>query len=249
MSADAAPAGSGPEPGDAFGRALLDRLAGTDHAPVVVERDDGYVNVDSFDYLSGLDQRDEWALDRATGRVLDIGAGAGRASLALQERGQKVTALDVSAGAIQACRQRGVRSVHLGSVADAAAGGLAGSFDVALLLGNNLSLMSSRAAAAGFLTSITALLRPGGSIVGTCLDPHQTSKPAHLAYHQRNTEQGRMAGQIRMRVRYQRLASGWFDWLTMSPAELAGLASAAGWRIADQAPGIRYAVVLTKTHH
>ncbi len=234
-----------PELGDAFGRALLDVVAGMPD-PIVIERDDGFVSLDTLDYLTVRDERDQWALDRVRGRVLDVGAGAGRGTLALQERGHDVVALDVSPGAIRACRQRGVREVYEGSVEQAAADGMAGTFDSALLLGNNLGLLGSPATAASFLTAVGRLLRPGGIIVGTCLDAYQTSKQAHLDFHERNRRRGRMAGHLTIRVRYQRLATDWFDYLALSPAELADLAGSAGWRVTDLWPGTIYAAVLER---
>jgi SAM-dependent methyltransferase len=234
-----------PELGDAFGRALLDIVAGTPD-PIVIERDDGFVSTDTFDYLAGTDERDLWALDRVRGRVLDIGAGAGRACLAMQDRGQDVVALDVSPGAILACRQRGVREVYAGSAEQAAADGTAGTFDSALLLGNNLGLLGSAAAAPRFLTAVGELVRPGGVIVGTCLDVYQTDKRVHLHYHELNRGRGRMPGHLTIRVRYQRLATEWFSWLAVSPAELSELTGSAGWRITDLRPGAMYAVVLER---
>jgi hypothetical protein len=55
-----------------------------------------------------------------------------------------------------------------------------------------------------------------------------------------------MAGQVRLRTRYRRLASDWFDLLWMSMAELAALARQGGWQIADSMPGPLYAVVLER---
>jgi SAM-dependent methyltransferase len=235
-----------PELADAFGRALLDSLAGQAD-PIVIERDDGFVSVDSTDYLSGLDERDQWALERARGRVLDVGAGAGRASLALQARGQEVLALDISPGATAACRKRGVREAYTGSVRQAAADGLAGTFDSALMLGNNLGLLGSPAAASKCLDALGVLLRDDGVIVGTGMDVYRTDKQVHLDYHERNRRLGRMAGQLTIRVRYQRLATDWLSWLAMSPEELAELAGEAGWQIADLLPGAAYAVVLARS--
>jgi SAM-dependent methyltransferase len=234
-----------PEPGDAFGQALLDQLAGNP-SPVVIERDDGYLSLDGLDYLAGLSEIDMWALDRSRGRVLDVGAGAGRASLVLQEHGRDVVALDTSPGAAETCRRRGVRNVYAGTVEQAGADGLAASFDTALMLGNNIGLLGSADAAGAYLAALGVLLRPGGLIVGTCLDAYETDNPVHLRYHERNRRQGRMPGQLTLRVRYQRLATSWFDWLAMSPDELAGLAGPAGWRIADQRHGGVYAVVLAR---
>src|SRR6516165_5357580 len=109
--------GEGPVLGDAFGRALSDMQAGRPGV-IVVERDDGLVEADFGDYLSGWSDGDTWALQRAPGRVLDLGAGA----------------LDVSQGAIEVCRRRGVQQVFLGSVAELAATGPA-PFDSVLMLG------------------------------------------------------------------------------------------------------------------
>lgn len=43
---------AGPELGDAFGSALVDRLAGITR-PIVIERNDGFVEVDNADYQDG----------------------------------------------------------------------------------------------------------------------------------------------------------------------------------------------------
>jgi len=245
MDTGTGPGAGQPRRGDAIGTAFLAALAGRP-GPIMVERDDGFVNVDSIAYLGGLDARDEWAVSRATGHVLDVGAGAGRAALALQARGQRVTALEVSPGAARACRQRGVRDVYLGTLRQAAADGLAGSFDSALLLGNNIGLLGSREAAGPFLEGIGVLLRPGGIIVGTARDPDQAGQPVHLDYQERNRQQGRLPGQATIRVRFRDIVSDWFDWLIPSPEELAALARASGWQVAElrRGPGPLYAVVL-----
>jgi len=51
-------------------------------------------------------------------------------------------------------------------------------------------------------------------------------------------------GQCTIRVRYRRLATGWFDLLWMSVAELGELAAPAGWQIAEVLPGPVFAVAL-----
>jgi hypothetical protein len=55
-----------------------------------------------------------------------------------------------------------------------------------------------------------------------------------------------MPGQLTIRVRYENMASAWFDWLAASPAETAELAAAAGWEVASSFPGISYAAVLRR---
>jgi hypothetical protein len=119
-------------------------------------------------------------------------------------------------------------------------------FDTFIVLGSNLGLIGSPEKAQGFFDAIALRMRPGGRIVGGCLDPYQTDDPDHLAYHQANMAVGPMAGQVRLRTRYRLLASDWFDLLWMSMAELAALARQSGWQIADSMPGPLYAVVLER---
>ncbi len=115
------------------------------------------------------------------------------------------------------------------------------------MLGNNLGLLGSPERAPGTLAALGAVLRPGGVIVGRCIDPYQTDKPVHLGYHGRNRWAGRMPGQVTIRVRYQRLATEWFDLLWMSLTELGEIAAPAGWRVTSELPGAEYRAVLART--
>ena len=97
--------------------------------------------------------------------MLDIGAGAGRAALVLQDEGHDVVALDVSEGATNVCRQRGVRATFTGSVFDLAATAPE-PFDTFLGMGNNLALMGTGDAAASFFASLDGLSAPAARLVG-----------------------------------------------------------------------------------
>ena len=48
------------------------------------------------------------ALDNCKGKVLDVGAGAGSHSLYLQQQGHLTTAIDISKGAVNVMKERGV---------------------------------------------------------------------------------------------------------------------------------------------
>ena len=57
-----------------------------------------------------------------------------------------------------------------------------------------------------------------------------------------------MAGQIRLRIRYQALATSWFDWLFVSPTEMRRVVAGTGWEITrllgpDDEHGLFVAVV------
>ena len=80
----------------------------------MVERDDGFVGPpgDPKLYFSRSDEwapRERTAMDRAEGRILDMGCGAGRHALYLQEQGHEVVGIDTSPGAVAVSRDRGGR--------------------------------------------------------------------------------------------------------------------------------------------
>lgn len=114
-----------PEPriGDAFGR-TLQRCWAVGAAPgaafEIAERDDGYISAaDATRYFTPaevLSELDQWEVALTQGRILDVGAGAGRHALALQQQGKDVQGLVPSAGAVEVARQRGV-TAELGSIA------------------------------------------------------------------------------------------------------------------------------------
>ena len=53
------------------------------------------------------------ALDMATDKTLDVGAGSGCHSLVLQEKGIDVTAIDISPLSVETMKERGVKSFQM----------------------------------------------------------------------------------------------------------------------------------------
>lgn len=245
----------GPVVGDAFGDLLcaaLDRYeAGTlRHTSMfeIVERSDGHIDVGPAKFYlsppSGWLECERLVVDRLDGHVLDIGAGAGRLALVLQGRGQPVTALDPSPGAVAVCRRRGVTDVVAGGLDAVVAQGRR--YDCFALFGNNLSLLESAQRAGTILGTIAAIARPGARLIGVNIDPNHRDDEATAAYMARNAAQGRMPGQQRVRERFRRVATPWFDVLWCSPEELDRLTSATPWRLTDvqRGSGPSYAAVL-----
>lgn len=254
-----------PPPDDVFGEMLRDAFAvatGVGRRPLaggrlprpvieIVERDDGLINgVMAESYLAEPDRwsaYDHRALDRVRGRVLDVGVGAGRVALALQQRGVPVTGLDISAGAIEVCRARGLRNLVHASVEEHATAGHR--YDTFLLLGNNLGLLEGRERAPAFLAALARMAGPDAQVIAQGTDPYGTTDPVQVAYHERNRERGRLGGQLRLRLRYRELATHWFDYLVCSPDELADLVSGTDWRLVDidNADAPYYLATLTPT--
>jgi SAM-dependent methyltransferase len=235
---------------DAFGRELLDHLKGCASCEIV-ERDDGYIDgswmtklyFSEYPDWSPLEKR---AMRCVRGRVLDIGSGAGRHLLYLQKKGFRVQATDISPLAIKVCRLRGVKEAKV--VPIDRLGPRLGTFDTILMMGNNFGLFGSPATARRLLKRFHRFTSPDARIIAGCLDPYGTKNPRHLAYHRLNRRRGRVSGQLRIRVRYENLATRWFDYLFVSRKEMRGILQGTGWRIARfiEPRGANYVAVIEK---
>lgn len=168
---------------DGYGQMLLAALDGRDTIEIV-ERDDGFIEAAGGPRLYLAPFRRWHALDRKAmrfvrGRTLDVGCGGGRVCLHLQERGQEVVGIDISPGAIEVCRRRGVRDARLCSIADVDQS--LGSFDTVVMLGNNFGLLASAAKARRLLRRFHRLTSDRGRIVAETRDVYHTDDPVHLA--------------------------------------------------------------------
>ena len=180
------------------------------------------------------------------GRVLDVGAGAGRVALHLQERGHDVVAIDISPGAIEVCRRRGVRDARVMRFEDVDPS--LGTIDTVVMFGNNFGLFGGPRKGATMLRRLHRLTSDRGRIVAESRGVYDTDDPDHLAYHERNRKRGRMAGQLRLRVRHRLMTTPWFDYLIVSQDEMRDLVAGTGWEVARFLPtesGI-YAAVIDK---
>jgi len=96
---------------DIFGKALMAFYEG-DPTPCNIQRDDGYTRVHDlalyFRVYEDWPDYEKSALEYVRGRVLDIGCGAGRHALYLQEKNFEVVAVDASPLAVEVARLRGV---------------------------------------------------------------------------------------------------------------------------------------------
>lgn len=237
---------------DAYGLALLDWLE-RGVGEEIVERDDGFVATDGgpeayFHPVRRWFPAERQALRWVRGRVLDVGCGAGRVALELERRGREVVAIDVSPLAVEVSSRRGARDVRL--LPFERVDHNLGSIDTVVMFGNNFGLFGGPARAARMLHRLRRLTTESGRIVASTVDPYETDDPAHLAYHERNRRRGRMAGQLRLRVRYRERATPWFDYLIVSRDELRELLGGTGWQVRRFLPpegGRLYAAVIEKS--
>lgn len=219
---------------DAYGQQLYDYFKGRNQGLEIVERDDGFIqaNMGPRTYLS---QYQDWfshereAMRFASGRVLDIGCGGGRHSLYVQQKGLRVLGVDISPLAIRVCRLRGLKNARVRSIAQL--GPRIGKFDTVLMLGNGFGLFGNPSRARTLLRRFLTITNPKGRIIAESLDPYKTKDPFHLRYHQLNKRRGRTPGQVRIRIRYKKLSTPWFDYLLVSKNEMKQILSGTGWKV------------------
>lgn len=223
------------KPADPYGAMLLEQLRSGEKLCELIEREDNYIDTASEPgyYIS---EYKHWSKDErraisfAKGRVLDIGAGAGRHSLHLQNKGLDVTAIDNSPGAVKVCRARGVARSAVLSIADIRRF-KAASFDTILMMGNNFGLLGDPVRAHNTLAELDEITSDGAVIIAGSLNPYGTTNKEHLRYHRFNRSRGRLPGQITFRVRFRSLIGEWFDYLLVSPEEMERVLNGTAWHV------------------
>ena len=111
-----------------------------------------------FDKMPALEQK---ALECATGNILDVGAGSGCHSVALQEMGKKCLAIDISELSVKVMQERGV-DARLVNLYDES---FVGQFDTILMLMNGTGIIGRLENMQKFFNRIKYLLAPGGRVI------------------------------------------------------------------------------------
>ena len=239
---------------DAFGHMLYDYYTGNSDSriPGILERYDGFVT-DAGSVTVYFNEYKKWplierkAIRLARGRVLDVGCGAGRHCLHLQEKGLTVTGIDNSPLTIEVCRQRGLTNAVVLPLNEITPD--LGIFDTVLMLGHNFGLFGSFLGARRILKKLDRITSRKARIIVTSNDVYQSSEePEHLNYLEYNRKHGRMSGQLRVKVRYKKYATPWFDYLIVSKDEMESILDGTGWRVTKyiDAGDSHYAAIIEK---
>jgi len=202
----------------------------------IVERDDGYFDVtpgprnyfSSYESWSLLDKK---AMEFVKGRVLDVGCGAGRHSLYLQKKGFDVLGIDNSPLAIKVCKLRGLKKAEVMSIEEV--NFKPETFDTILMMGNNFGLFGSFKKARRLLKRLHRMTSKNALIIADTRDPYKTENPAHLEYQEFNRKRGRMSGQLRIRIRFKKYVTRWFDYLIVSKEEMKEILKGTGWKVKE----------------
>jgi SAM-dependent methyltransferase len=251
---------------DPLGNALLDFSRGVDDASITLEYRDGRSReVPASVFFRGPEaffDSERVALQKVCGSVLDVGAGAGIHTLALQNAGYAVTAIDTSPGAVEVMKKRGVTTAGCEDFFSHQ-----GRYDTILLLGLNIGICGELRRLPDLLTHCGSLLRPDGRVIGNSVAEQQplagaggnaagtdavdggvdTAGSKDESSDRDHSYRGAYRGDLEFRVRYGSSVGPWTPWLHVDCGTLSQIAAESGWRSRELArdPEGSYSVVLT----
>lgn len=207
---------------DIFGRALRDYF---DEKPVSTlwlyntygEPEEMPIDI-FFRDIEDMPELERLALKHCKGKILDVGAGVGSHALLLQSNNMDVTALEISSGACQIMKERGVKNV----VNEDFFSYSAGTFDTILLLMNGIGLCSQLSNLDTFLKHARELLAPKGCLV------FDSSDLSYL-YQTQPYPKDHYYGEIGYQYQYKNELGDWFQWLYVDQYTLKEVAEQEGW--------------------
>ncbi len=170
---------------DAYGQQLLAQFHSRTPRAEIIERDDNYIDTGSepgtyfteYQDWSPLERR---ATEAVKGRVLDVGCGAGRHALYLQQKGFDVTGIDNSPGAIRVCKLRGLKKAFVRTISHIDKF-KPNSFDTIIMFGNNFGLFGSAEEAETILAKMSRITATDAQIIAGTHNPyHSNSNAFHL---------------------------------------------------------------------
>ncbi len=232
-----------------LGRALIDYHRGAEHSSFIVHSDlwnDEPTPVEDYyrpDHIP-IPDLELKALSLCRGRVLDLGAGAGRHALELQMRGHEVTAVDVSRDAVEVMRERGVHDARCGDL-DAVDGEC---FDTILLLMHGIGLVGTISGLADFLVRARNILNADGRIVCDSADLTVILPSLVDTEEQLDSWPAAYPGEVEFRLTYGELDGQPYPWLFVDPRTLEHFATSSGYEFAMVARGRQGAFVAVLSH-
>jgi len=116
---------------------------------------------DLFREYTDMPELEQQALKEASGRILDVGAGSGCHSVALQKMGKHTVAIDISSLSVEVMRERGVDARCVNFYDEE----FNERFDTVLMLMNGTGIIGNLDNIPAFFARMRQLLNPGGSIL------------------------------------------------------------------------------------
>lgn len=223
--------------------ALVSFHRGNNSATVTVKNDFGQSEeLPASLFFRREEDFEEWeglALERCGTRVLDVGAGVGAHALPLQERGYRVTALELLPDAVRIMRERGVTDVRQGTLADVTDWA---TYDTLLLLMHGSMIAESLLGLDRLLDRAALLVTPGGVLL---MDSTDLREDGSVEFQLE--DDGRYFGELHYQLSAGGVESEIFPQLFVDAETLAEHGQRAGWdtEIVWRGPGGRYLAELT----
>ena len=198
---------------DIFGKAISAYYHYKDETEIIVHSPDFDDDVIPVPYLfrdyKEMPPLEKEALQKCFGRVLDVGCCAGSHSLYLEnERNLQIMSIDISEGAIEICKLRGLKNANTIDYFDLKNE----NFDTILLIMNGTGIIGKIEHLDDFFKQTKSLLKPGGQVLIDSSD---------LSYLFDADEdggiwidmQGPYYGELEYSISYKNEPSNKFDWL------------------------------------
>mgnify|MGYP006289187865 FL=1 len=187
-----------------------------------------------FRQYDDMPEIEKKALDLCQGKIIDIGAGAGSHALYLQKKGMDVTALDISGGACEIMRMRGVKKVLQEDIFTYKEE----KYDTSLMLMNGIGVTGSIENLDIFLDSLNDLLNPGGQLL------FDSTNLIYLYSNDQGEEKINLNddyyGQVQFRMEYDDFFTRQFSWIYIDFDTLAGMAEEKGLKAEKIMDGENY---------
>lgn len=188
-----------------------------------------------FRSFEEMPEAEQEALRLSTGKILDVGAGSGCHSLALQEMGKEVKAIDISPLSVATMQKRGVKDVALQNVFSEQ---FAGSFDTILLLMNGAGIVGRIANLPIFFQTIKRLLTPEGCVLMDSSDLRYLFEDEDDNLDIDPEED--YYGEVDFRMQYKNTKGDGFDWLYIDFQTLSLHAANNGFKVEKIKEGEHY---------
>lgn len=176
----------------------------------------------TFVQMAPLEQK---ALLLAKGKILDCGAGSGCHSLALQDMGKEVDAIDISPLSVEVMEKRGVKNV---SNTDLFSHPAVQAYDTVLMLMNGSGIIGKVENMGKFFTKMKQILKPGGVVYMDSSDLKYLFEDEDGSYQ--IDLNGNYYGEVDFRMQYKQVKGNTFDWLYIDFQTLSLYASQYGFK-------------------
>jgi cyclopropane fatty-acyl-phospholipid synthase-like methyltransferase len=193
----------------------------------------------TFDEMPAIERE---ALQVASGHILDVGAGAGCHSLALQAMEKRVTAIDISPLAVTTMRERGVKDVREQDFFT-----LDGKFNTILMLMNGIGIVGTISRMDAFFMQVDRLLAPGGQVLCDSSDICYIFEDEDGIIDLTGVEG--YYGELTYQMQYRNIKGDAFPWIFIDPETLREQAAAHGFHCDIIMRGPHYDYLARLTRH